>query len=87
MLQQRPVRGEGVVDPIADGVAQLGLGHAPVQGQGADEHHVVNAGRRGQVQHPFDDPLTVVRSLHRRQGQRDVVEGDRQPHTREQQLR
>ncbi len=87
VLEQQAVRGEGVVDPVADGVAQLGFGHAPVQGQGADQHHVVHPGGGRQVQHRFDDPLAVVGSLHRRQRQRDVVEGDGEPHAREQQLR
>ena len=82
VLEQQPVRGEGVVDPVADGVAQLGFGHAPVQGQGADEHHVVDPGRGGHVEHGFDDPLAVVGALHRRQRQGDVVEGDGEPHAR-----
>ena len=43
VVVQQAVRGEGVVDPVADGVAQLGLGHAPVQGEGGDEVDVVDA--------------------------------------------
>ena len=82
VLQEQAVRGEGVVDPVADGVAQLGLGHAPVQGQGADQHHVVDAGGGGQVEHRLDDPLAVVGPVHRRQRQGDVVEGDGEPHAR-----
>ena len=58
--------GEGVVDAVADGVAQLGLGHAAVQGEGRDEVHVVDAGRGGQVEHRLDDPLADVGPAHRR---------------------
>ena len=36
VLAEHAARLEGVVDPVADGVAQLGLGHPPVQGEGAD---------------------------------------------------
>ena len=79
------MRGEGVVDAVADGVAQLGLGHAAVQGEGGDEVDVVDAGRGGQVEHRLDDPLADVGPAHRRQRQRDVVEGDRELHARAQQ--
>ncbi len=44
-------------------------------------------GRGGQVEHRLDDALAVVGSVHGRQRQRDVVEGDGEPHAREQQLR
>ena len=46
VLGEQPVGGEGVVDPVAEGVAQLRLGHPPVQGEGGDELDVVDAGRR-----------------------------------------
>ena len=76
---------ERVVDPVADGVAQLGLGHAAVQGQGGDEVHVVHAGGGGDVEHGLDDPLAHVGPPHRREGQADVVEADGELHARVQQ--
>ena len=84
VVVEAPRGGEGVVDPVADGVAQLGLGHAPVQGQGGDQLHVVDPGGGGLVEHGLDDPLADVGAGHGRQRQRDVVEGDRQLHAREQ---
>ena len=84
-LVQRPDRLEGVVDPIADGVAQLGLGHPAVQGEGGDEVDVVDSGLGGEVEDRLDDPLADVGTAHLRQRQADVVEGDRQLHPGEQQ--
>ena len=72
--------GEGVVDAVAHGVAQLGLGHAPVQGQRRDDVDVVDAGRGRLVEHGLDDPLADVGAAHGRQGQGDVVEADRELH-------
>ena len=66
VLRQEPVRGEGFVDPIAEGVAQLALGHAPVEGQSSDELDVVDTCGRGHVEHFLDDPLADVGPLHRR---------------------
>ena len=83
---EEAVGGEGVIDPVADGVAQLGLGHAPVQGQGGDEVDVVDARGRGHVQDGLDDALADVGPPHRGQGQGDVVEGDGQLHARRQQV-
>ena len=83
---EQAVGGEGVVDPVAHRVAQLGLGHAPVQGEGGDEVDVVDAGRRGHVQHGLDDALADVGPAHRGQRQGDVVEGDGQLHARRQQV-
>jgi hypothetical protein len=68
-------------------VPQLGLGHAPVQRQGGDEVYVVDAGRRGLVEHGLDHALADIGPAHRRQRERDVVEGDRQPHARPEQIR
>ena len=51
VLGQKAVGGEGVVDPVAQGVAQLGLGHPAVQRQGGDQHDVVDAGLGRQVEH------------------------------------
>ena len=87
VLDQQPMRGEGVIDAVANGVAQLRFGHAAMQGQGADEHHVIDPGCGCRVEHGFDDPLPVVRAVHGRKGQGDVVEGDGEPHAGEQQLR
>ncbi len=46
VLQEQPVGGEGVEDAVTEGVAQLVVGHPPVQGQGDDQHDVVHAGLR-----------------------------------------
>ena len=78
---------ERVVHAVAEGVAQLGLGHPPVQGEGGDQVHVVDAGLGGEVEHGLDHPLAHVGPAHLRQRQAHVVEGDRQPHAREQQGR
>ena len=84
-LGELAVRLEGVVDAVADGVAQLGLGHAAMQGEGGDEVDVVDAGLGGEVEDGLDDALADVGPAHLRQRQADVVEGDRQPHPGEQQ--
>ena len=68
-------------------MAQLGLGHPPVQGEGADQLHVVDAGLGRQIEHGLDDTLADVGATHLRQRQGDVVEGDRQSHVWEQQRR
>ena len=67
MVVEATVGRERVVDPIAYGVAQLGLGHPAVEGEGGDEVHVVDAGLRGHVEHGFDHPLAHVRTAHLRQ--------------------
>ena len=82
VLGEQAVRGEGVVDTVADGVAQLGLGHPPVEGEGHDELDVVDPGLGRQVEHLLDHQLADVGALHGRQRQRDVVEGDGQLHAR-----
>ena len=86
MLGQQPVRGEGVIDPVAQGVTELVLGHAPVQGQSGDEHDVVDPGVGRHVEHGLDDHLADVGCLHRGERQRDVVEADRQLHAGVEQL-
>ena len=60
---------KGIEDPVAHGMAQLGVGHAPVQAQGRDEHDVVDTAGGGEVEHRLDDALAVVGPAHRRQGQ------------------
>ena len=45
-------------------VAQLGLGHAAMQGEGGDELHIVDTGGGGQFEHGLDDALTDVGALH-----------------------
>ena len=82
MVVEAAVRREGVVDAVADGVAQLVLGHAAVQGERGDEVDVVDAGRGGQVEHGLDDALAHVGPAHRRQRQGDVVERDGELHAR-----
>ncbi len=85
VVVQQAVGGERLVHPVAHGVAQLGLGHPPVQGQGGDDVDVVHAGLGRQVEHGLDDPLAHVGPLHGGQGQRQVVEGDRELHPRPEQ--
>ena len=78
-------RGEGVVHPVADGVAQFGSGHAAVQRQRGDDVYVIGARSGGHVQDGLDHLLADVGSLHRGQREGDVVEGDGEPHARSQQ--
>ncbi len=87
VLGEQAVRGEGVVDPVAQGVAQLRLGHAAVQGQRGHQHDVVHARLGRHVQHGLDHHLAHVGRLHLREGQRDVVEADGQLHAGPQQRR
>jgi len=60
VLGEQAVGSEGVVDPVPERVAQLGLGHAPVQGEGRHEHDVVHAGRRRHLEDLFDHHLADV---------------------------
>ena len=83
VLGQQAARLEGVIDAVADGVSQLGLAHAAVQGEGGDQLDVVDAGGRGQVEHGLDHPLADVGPAHLGQRQADVVEGDGQAHAGE----
>ena len=87
VLGEQAVRGEGVVDPVAQGVAQLRLGHAAVQGQGGHQHDVVDPRLGRHVQHRLDDHLAHVGRLHLRQRKGDVVEADRQLHAGRKQRR
>ena len=87
---QLAVRGECVVDPVADSVSKLGFGHPAMQGECRNEMDVVDACGSGNVEYLLDDPAADVGGCHRRQGQRDVVERNRQlhagPHERSQRL-
>ncbi len=83
-LVERPGRLERVVDTIADGMAQLGLGHPAMQGEGGDEMDVVDPRLGGEVENRLDHPLADVGPAHLGERQADVVEGDRQLHPREQ---
>ncbi len=69
VVVEAAVRGEGVIYPIAHCVAQLVLGHPPVNGQGSDQMDVIHAGLGGKVQHGLDDPLADVWAAHGRQGE------------------
>ena len=80
VVVEQAVRRERVVHAVADGVAQLGLGHAPVQGQGGDQVDVVDARGRGEVEHRLDHALAHVGASHRGEREADVVEGDRELH-------
>ena len=83
VLEQQAVRRERLEDAVAEGVAELGVGHPAVEGERGDQHDVVDAGLGGQVEDRLDHPLAHVGGAHRREGERDVVEGDREPHARE----
>ena len=85
MVVEPAARREGVVDAVTDGVAQLGLGHPAVEGEGGDEVDVVDAGVGGQVEDGLDDPLAHVGPSHLGQREADVVEGDGQLHAGEEQ--
>ena len=82
VLEQEAVGREGLEDAVAEGVAQLGVGHAAVKGEGRDEHDVVDARLGREVEDGLDDPLAHVGRAHRGERERDVVEGDREPHAR-----
>jgi hypothetical protein len=82
LVEQAP-GSECVVDPVADRMAELGLGHATVQGQGGDDVHVVDAGGGCGVEDRFDDALADVGSAHLGQRQAHVVEGDGELHAGE----
>ena len=85
VVVERAVGCECVVDAIADGVAQLGFGHASMQRERGDEVNVVDAGLGGHVEHRFDDALADIGLAHRGQRQRNVVERDGELHARTQQ--
>ena len=87
VLGEQSVGRKRVVHPMSERVTQLVLGHPSMQGQRRHQHHVVNAGVRRHVEHGLDDHLADVGCLHRRQGQRDVVETDRELHAGEEQRR
>ena len=87
VLVEHAARVEGVVDPIAEHVAQLVLVHPAMETEGGDDVDVVDAGRGGEVEHGFDDPLAVVGAAHLRQREAGVVERDRQLHAGPQQRR
>jgi hypothetical protein len=80
------LREERPEHPLTDDVAQLLRGHPAVQRVRRDQLDVVDAGVGGHLQHLLDDALTHVGLAHRRQRERDVVEGDGQPHPGAQQL-
>ena len=84
VVVERALRGEGVEHPLAQGVAQLVVGHPAVQGQSRDQVHVVHPRGGRHVEDLLDDPLADVGAPHGRQRQRDVVEGDGQLHSRPQ---
>ena len=85
VLLEAAVGGEGVVDPVAQHVAQLGLGGPAVQAVGGDEHDVVDAGLGRQLEDRLDHPLAVVGARHRGEGHGLVVEGDGELHPRPEQ--
>ena len=58
-----------------------------MQRKGGDEHDVVDAGVGRHVEHGLDDHLADVGRFHRRERERNVVEADRQLHSRVEQCR
>ena len=60
VLPQQAVGREGVVDPVAERMAQLGVGHPAVQRQRRDEHDVVDARLGGELEHLLDHELAHV---------------------------
>ena len=76
---------EGAENSLTDYVSQLVLGHAPMQTKRRDDVQVIDAGLRGHVDDLFHHELAHIRGGHRRQWQREVVEGDRQLHPSPQQ--
>ena len=60
VLVEHAARLEGVVDAVAEHVAQLVLVHPAVQAEGGDDVDVVDAGRGGEVEHGLDHALAVV---------------------------
>ena len=80
VVVERALRGEGVIDAIAERMTKLVLGHAAMERQRSDEVYVIDTGCGGHIEHLLDDALPNVGLPHGRQRQRDVVEGDRQLH-------
>jgi hypothetical protein len=60
----------------------LARGHAAVEGVGDEQVDVVDAAVGEQVEDDFEDDLPDVRRAHRRQRDRDVVDGDEHLHAR-----
>ena len=80
VLVEHAARVEGVEDAVAEHVAQFVVVHPAVQPERSDDVDVVDAGLGGEVEHGFDDALTVVGSAHLGQRQARVVEHDRELH-------
>ena len=85
VLHQQAVGGEGLENAVAESVAELRIGHPAVQSERCDQHDIVDARVRRQVEDRFDNPLAHVGGAHGRKRERDVVERDRQPHARKEQ--
>ena len=60
MVVERALRGEGVIDAIAEGVTQLVLGHAAMQRQRSDEVNIIDTGCCGHIENLLDDALPNV---------------------------
>ena len=67
VLKQQAVRGERLEDAVAEGVAQLGIGHPAVQRQRRDQHDIVDAAGGGEIEDGLDHPLAHVGGAHGRQ--------------------
>jgi len=76
------VRMEGVEDFLPDHPLHLGVGHSPVERGGDDEMDVVHAGIGEQFQDNLQHRLAGVGGDHRRERERDVVQGDGDLHPR-----
>ena len=60
VLPQQAVGREGVEDPVAQRMTELGVGHPAVQRQRRDEHDVVHPGLRRELEHLLDHELADV---------------------------
>src|SRR5919106_800308 len=80
----RPERAE---HPLPDDRFDLLPGHPAVERVRHQELHVLDATAGRQLEDLLQYQLPHVRWVHRRQGQRDVVERDREPHPRAKELR
>ena len=81
------LRPEGPIDALAHHPADLACGHPPVERGGDDDLDVLDALASRELDHLLEDALPDVGERHRRQGDRDVVHGDRELHPGLQQLR
>ena len=61
MLQEEPTGRECLEHAVAEGMAQLGIGHATVKGKRSNQHDVIDPCLGRKVQDRLDDALGVHR--------------------------